>query len=330
MNVFIIQTIIMLVLAFIIFYLIIYNKSLKIERRISKYSIESIKKKEVSFFDLLYGQYHKLVHKISKALKKSSVITKYSLKYNKYISYDNEKDIVAMDFVSNKLLICLLFIVIISFARIIEGVIPSLIDVLISGLLGFFLLDIYFKFSDYIKKRQVEQELLNAIIIMNNAFRSGRSTIQAIEIVAHELKGPIKQEFKKMHLEISYGLSLDVVFDRFGKRVESEEVSYITSSLSILNKTGGNIIKVFSSIEKMLFNKRKLKQEMKSLTSSASMISKVLLFMPFVFVLFITLLNPSYFASLLNTTMGNVLLCVMVLIYALYAFVVNKIMKVRF
>lgn len=330
MNVFIIQTIIMLVLAFIIFYLIIYNKSLKIERRISKYSIESIKKKEISFFDLLYGQYHKLVHKISKALKKSSVITKYSLKYNKYISYDNEKDIVAMDFVSNKLLICLLFIVIISFARIIEGVIPSLIDVLISGLLGFFLLDIYFKFSDYIKKRQVEQELLNAIIIMNNAFRSGRSTIQAIEIVAHELKGPIKQEFKKMHLEISYGLSLDVVFDRFGKRVESEEVSYITSSLSILNKTGGNIIKVFSSIEKMLFNKRKLKQEMKSLTSSASMISKVLLFMPFVFVLFITLLNPSYFASLLNTTTGNVLLCIMVLIYALYAFVVNKIMKVRF
>ena len=81
--------------------------------------------------------------------------------------------------------------------------------------------------------------------------------MQAIEIVAKELKGPISQEFKKMHLEISYGLSLDVVFERFSKRIESEEVSYITSSLSILNKTGGNIIKVFSSIEKMLFNKRK-------------------------------------------------------------------------
>ena len=67
-------------------------------------------------------------------------------------------------------------------------------------------------------------------------------------------------------------------------------MKYITSSLSILNKTGGNIIKVFSSVEKMLFNKRKLKQEMKSLTSSASMISKVLLFMPFVFVLFIFVL----------------------------------------
>ena len=60
MNVFIIQTIVMILLAFIIFYLIIYNKSLKIERRISKYSIESIKNNEVSVFDLLYNYYLKL------------------------------------------------------------------------------------------------------------------------------------------------------------------------------------------------------------------------------------------------------------------------------
>ena len=223
-----------------------------------------------------------------------------------------------------------LFVFIITFARIIEGRFPSFIDLLISSLLGFFAIDIYFKFYDYIKKKQIEQDLLNAIIIMNNAFRSGRSTMQAIEIVAHELKGPISQEFKKMHLEISYGLSLDVVFERFSKRVESEEVSYITSSLSILNKTGGNIIKVFSSIEKMLFNKRKLKQEMKSLTSSANMISKVLLFMPFVFIAVISLLNPTYFKPLFNTSLGNILLIVILIIYILYAFIVNKIMKVRF
>lgn len=235
-----------------------------------------------------------------------------------------------MDFVSNKIFICLLFVFIIFFARIIEGTFPSFLDIMISSVLGFFAIDIYFKFYDYVKKKQIEQDLLNAIIIMNNAFRSGRSTMQAIEIVAKELKGPIKQEFKKMHLEISYGLSLDVVFERFSKRVESEEVSYITSSLSILNKTGGNIIKVFSSVEKMLFDKRKLKQEMKSLTSSANMISKVLLIMPFLFIGIISILNPSYFLVLFNTTIGNVLLFIIILLYVLYAFIVNRIMKVRF
>ena len=330
MNVFIVQTIVMVILAFVIFYLIIYNKSLRLEKRISKYSIDSIKDDSISLFDLLSNEYSKLVMKLSRILKKSIFLNKYSLRYNKYITYENEKNTVAMDFVSNKVFICLLFVFIIFFARIIEGVFPSYIDILVSALLGFFLIDMYFKIYDYVKKKQIEQDLLNAIIIMNNAFRSGRSTMQAIEIVAHELKGPIKQEFKKMHLEISYGLSLDVVFERFSKRVDSEEVNYITSSLSILNKTGGNIIKVFSSIEKMLFNKQKLKQEMKSLTSSANMISKILLIMPFVFVAIITLLNPSYFMSLINTSLGNVLLFVIVLIYGLYAFIVNKIMKVRF
>lgn len=330
MNIFIIQTIIMVLLAFIIFYLILYNNSLKLEKRISKYSIESIKNDSVSLFDLIYNEYKKLITYITKIFNKSVIIKKYASKYNKYITYENDKDIVAMDYVSNKVLICILFILIIIFARIIEGIFPSFIDIFISALLGFFSIDIYFKFYDYIKKKQIEQDLLNAIIIMNNAFRSGRSTMQAIEIVARELKGPISQEFKKMHLEISYGLSLDVVFERFSKRVESEEVSYITSSLSILNKTGGNIIKVFSSIEKMLFNKRKLKQEMKSLTSSAKMISKILLIMPFVFVVVISLLNPTYFTPLFNTSLGNILLIVIVIIYILYAFIVNKIMKVRF
>lgn len=330
MNVFIIQTLIMILLVGIIFYLILYNKSLKLERRISKYSIDSIKDDTVSLFDMLHDIYLKYVEKLSNTLKKSNVIKKYSLKYNKYLTYEDNNDKGAMDFVSNKVYISLLFVVIIIFARIIEGKVPSFIDILVSLLLGFFLIDIYFKIYDYFKKKRIEQDLLNAIIIMNNAFRSGMSMMQAIEIVSKELKGPISQEFKKMHLEIGYGLSLDVVFERFSKRVESEEVNYITSSLSILNKTGGNIIKVFSSIEKMLFDKRKLKQEMRSLTSSARMISKVLLAMPILFVVIITLLQRDYFKILITTNLGNILLFMIVLLYALYALIVKKIMKVRF
>lgn len=330
MNVFIIQTLIMILLVGIILYLIRYNKSLKLERRISKYSIDSIKDNTISFFDMLHDFYFKYVEKLSKILKKSSAIKKYSLKYNKYLTYEDNSDVGVMDFVSHKIYISILFMLIISFARIIEGKTPSVIDLLVSFLLGFFLIDIYFKIYDYVKKKKIEQDLLNAIIIMNNAFRSGMSMIQAIEIVSKELKGPISQEFKKMHLEISYGLSLDVVFERFSKRVESEEVSYITSSLSILNKTGGNIIKVFSSIEKMLFDKRKLKQEMKSLTSSARMISKILLIMPILFVAVITLLQKDYFKILLTTSIGNVLLIIIILLYILYALIVNRIMKVRF
>lgn len=330
MNVFIIQTVIILLLTFIIFYLITYNSALKLEKRISKYSVSSLKDEKLSLMDNISNKYNLLIKSISNILKKSVILKKYSLKYNKYIDYEEKKDTSSLDFVSNKIIISFIFIFVIVLARIIEGKFANIIDILLSGVIGFFIIDIYYKISSYIKKKLVERDLLNAIIIMNNAFRSGRSTMQAIEIVSKELKGPIKQEFRKMHMEISYGLSLDVVFERFSKRVESEEVSYITSSLSILNKTGGNIIKVFSSIEKMLFDKRKLKQEMKSLTSSSNMISKVLLIIPFIFVLFILLLDKNYFDTLFSSSAGNIILCLIIVLYLLYAFFVNKIMRVRF
>ena len=65
-----------------------------------------------------------------------------------------------------------------------------------------------------------------------------------------------------MHQEMKYGLSVDVVFDRFAKRMNLEEAEYLSSSLTILNRTGGNIVAVFNSIEKTLFDKKKLNEEL--------------------------------------------------------------------
>lgn len=326
---FIVQTIIILLLFAVVIYFIKYNKSLKLEKRIEKYSIPALVDKNISLFDKISDRYYKTMKVISRMLKKNKLLVKYSKKYIKYINYNNKKSLDEMDYISNKFVISFAFLFIDLFARSIEGSYPGVFEVIAMFVLGFFIIDIWFIFEDIVKKRQVEQELLNAIIIMNNAFRSGRSTIQAIEIVSKELDGPIKEEFQKMHIEISYGLSLDTVFERFGKRVDLEEVKYITSSLTILNKTGGNIIKVFASIEKSLFNKKKLAIELKTLTASSNMISKMLLVIPFIFGGLIYLINNTYFNPFFTSNIGKVLFGFIIIDYILYAYAINKIMKVR-
>lgn len=342
--------ILVLVLIIVAIYLLKYNRSLNFEKRISMYSIESINSSSFSVFDKLSEIYITIRNKVTKLLKKSSFLKKYSLKYNKYISYENEKDICAMDYVTNKFFISILFILLCLIADSIVVGMFGPFSITLIAIFGFFIMDIYFIIYDMVKRKRIEQDLLNAIIIMNNAFRSGRSTMQAIEIVSHELSGPIAQEFKKMYLEINYGLSLDVVFDRFSKRVESSEVGYITSSLSILNKTGGNIIKVFASIEAMLFNKKKLKEEMSSLTSSSKMLSIFLLILPPALILIISLLSydgnlvdiltsfnglqnfisNNYFSPLFGSMIGIFIFALIIIFYGIYAFVVYRIMKVRF
>ena len=175
----------------------------------------------------------------------------------------------------------------------------------------------------------MENDLLQAIMVMNNAFKSGRSIIQAVELVTKELDGPMAKEFKKMHLELTLGLSIDIVFTRFSERVKIEEASYLTASLTILNKTGGNIIKVFNSIEKSLFNKKKLKLELSSLTGSSRIIVYALISIPILFVTLIALINPTYFVPLYTTKLGAILTGIMLIVYIGYIMVVRKVMKVR-
>ena len=137
------------------------------------------------------------------------------------------------------------------------------------------------------------------------------------------------EEFKKMHLELSFGLGLDVVFKRFYERIKIEEVAYLTASLTILSKTGGNIVEVFSSIEKSLFNKKKLRLELKSLTSGSRMIVNVLMIVPIAFIMLIWIINPNYFMPLLTNKIGYVIIAIVTIYYIIYIISIRKLLKVK-
>ena len=306
-----------------------YKRSVLFEKRLTKYSVEAVYDRRVSVLDALVKQYIDVITRMSNVLGKSSILRKSSNKYEKYTPLYKELYKEPMDFISVKVLTAFLLVIIAVFAKTIQFEVLQLYEVFIPFIFGYILPDILYMTKYKLHRTRIENDLLQAIIIMNNAFKSGRSITQAIELVTKELDGPIAEEFKKMHLEISFGLSIDVVFKRFSERIELEEVTYLTASLSILNKTGGNIIKVFDSIEKTLFNKKKLKLELLSLTGSSKIIVYMLIAIPILFVVFISMISPSYFVPLISTPIGWMITGVIIVIYILYIICVQKIMKVR-
>ena len=234
-----------------------------------------------------------------------------------------------MKVMAKKVVIGFLYIIFAIVVKLIQGELAKPLEMLIPFILGFYTLDIiyYYKYINY--KKKIENDMLEAITIMNNSFKAGLSITQAVELVSRELVGPIANEFKKISTEISLGLDIEVAFKRFSERIKSDEAVYLTSSLSVLNKTGGNIIKVFNSIEKNMFNRRKLDNELKSLTSSSKLIMYVLIFVPIVFVIFVSLVNKEYFKPLFTNPLGIALLFIMIIIYITYIIVVRKALKVR-
>lgn len=321
----IMQILVMIFVLIIIIFLIRQNIALRYERRIGKYSVEPVNSENTSVLEGLMLRYKKLVKRLRKYTNK--IFPKTCLKYEKYVIYG--EDMEAADFVTNKIIISFVLL----FLEIIDTIFKweriSLLSVLIVLTFGFYILDIYLVYDRRKRKKSIENDMLRAIIIMNNAFKAGKSTIQAVEIASKELPEPINMEFKKMYRDMKYGLSTEIVFDRFAKRINLEEARYLSSSLTILNKTGGNIINVFSSIEKTLFDKKKLKEELKNSTASSNAVVKILLLVPFIFVAIIYLVSPGYFEPLFSSTIGYIILFIMALMFIAYAYLLQKIIKVR-
>ena len=319
-----------IIIGFLIFvFLYRYIRSIKLEKRFSRYSINSKKNTSISLFDTLYNKYIGFISSFSTILSKSKVIKTKATKYIKYNIAFNLNDQDGIKFVARKIFLGIIYAMLLFIIGIVRSNLINIFELFIPFILGFYTLDVIYYYRYYKYRKQIENDLLEAITVMNNAFKVGMSIIQAIELVTKELDGPISREFEKISTELSYGIDLDTAFRRFADRIKINEAVYLTSSLSVLNKTGGNIIKVFESIKKTMYSKKKLEQELKSLTSSSRFIMWVLIFVPVLFVLFIMAINPGYFKPLISNPIGYALILVMVLIYISYIFTVKRIMRVR-
>ena len=322
------QIIITSVLFIVIIFALRQAMLVRKERRIGYYSLEPLSDSSLSVSDKVSNWYFNFIKKQRKNLLKINYFVRRSKKYEKYIKYKNRDKIEAIDFITNKLVISLLFLILTVFSQVFTIKVLSIFELIINYFIGYYLLDIYLFFDYKRQKKLIENELLRAIIIMNNAFKAGKSTLQAVEIASVELPEPICDEFKKMYLDMKFGLSVDTVFDRFAKRVDLEEAVYLSSSLSILNKTGGNIVEVFSSIERTLFDKKKLNEELKNITASANMVIKILFAVPIFFTLIIFFLNPTYFNPLFSSPLGYMIIFIILIMFIIYILILKRIMRV--
>ena len=322
-SVLLVRILLGLIVLSIIILLFKLHKAIKLDRRIGRYSLRMNTSDELSYFDKLGEKYQVFV----KRCKKNGRLVKYSKSYEKYSSTMDGVD--AIVFVINKLIIAFSFVLLVIVSYTIQGKLIGLFGFIISFVIGYYIYDIYLIMAKKRRTQKIKNEMLRAVIIMNNAFKAGKSTLQAVNIASQDLPYPISKEFEKIGQDMAYGLSVDVAFNRFAKRVKLEEANYIASVLTILNKTGGNIINVFSSIEKTLFDKKKLEEDLKNSTAASNLVVKFLMVIPILFVLIIYIVSPTYFEPLFSSTLGYMVIFIIVMMFVIYIYLLNKIMKVR-
>lgn len=276
-----------IVVAFVFFFYRLLI-SLKNVKRISAFAITSKKNN-----DNLESIFFSFVHKISTFLSRLVIFNGVAKSYNKYLRTESSGLKSGMDFISLKFISAALITALYFFGCALYQTSINTTVAFLSFLAGFFAIDVYLKIKNESTDKINTSDILASIIIITNSLKANRSLEQALNSVILKSKPKIANEYRSVLHDLKLGLSIQEAFSRMYERTNIKKIDHIAKVLSLVNKSGVNIIEIFSSIEEDLIEEQKTSSEIKQINKFNNFFYLVLLFIPLIFTFFFILNNLS-------------------------------------
>ena len=316
------QIIAILIVILIVFSFFRLLVSIARSKRIEDFSIGS-NGDSFSFEQRLYG----IVYKLSDFIASLVIFNSVAASYDKYVAMGDNKFKKGMDFISLKTIFGFVVMVMyIIWAMIYSNEVSSLV-VLLTFVIGSIIPDIYYKLRYYKNNTDIVDDLLRAVIIINNSFRANRSIEQALNDVIERLNGPLKKEFMNVKNDLKLGIDLGTAFRRVYDRTKIRTIYDIANKMALIGEQGVNIVKVFENIEKDILDEERIRNDVKSLCKFNTLLYYILLFLPLVIIGWVILVN-SKLAALVFSDAAFIYVIVLGVIYVSYAIVLRKLVKV--
>jgi tight adherence protein B len=154
------------------------------------------------------------------------------------------------------------------------------------------------------KRRQFNNQLADALLVLANSLRAGFSLIQAMEMVSQEMPNPISGEFHLALREMTYGTATETALIHLSERVGSDVLDLLVTAMLIQRQAGGNLAEVLQNIHATIQDRLRIQQEIKTLTAQGRMSGYVIAALPFGIAAVLSLINPSYLFVLFHNPIG--------------------------
>lgn len=185
---------------------------------------------------------------------------------------------------------------------------------------------------DYLYEKRCStfvDQMVDAMTIMANGVKSGLSAPQAMERVVENMQNPISQEFALALSQTRLGVSLEESLNSLGNRIPKADVQMFVVAVNILKETGGNMSETFATITETIRERQKVQKKIEALTAQGLMQGVILTLVPFVLLCVFFFLDPNFIRPLFNTSLGLVLLFVMLSLQVIGGLVIRKLVKIE-
>jgi tight adherence protein B len=179
------------------------------------------------------------------------------------------------------------------------------------------------------RMRKLEQQLPDALDLITRAVRAGHSLPLGIQLLSEEMPDPIAGEFRIVHEQVSFGVSLQQALTSLCDRVPLTDFRFFVVSVLIQRQSGGNLTEVLGNLSGLIRVRLKLLARVKVLSAEGRMSAWTLSLMPFFIAGIMNLANPEFMSPMWTDPLGQSMLKVLLTMMFIGILVLRRIVRIR-
>ena len=174
-----------------------------------------------------------------------------------------------------------------------------------------------------------QEALPEAADLMGRSLRAGHSVQQSLEIIAAESKGPLAEEFRKLHQEQKFGVPLKDALRALAARIPSNDLQFLVTAIIVQKETGGDLIEILDRTTHVIRDRLRVEREVKTYTAQGRMTGWILSALPCVLLALTSIITPAYSTVLFHDPTGQMLLLAAAGLIITGSFIIRRVVKVE-
>jgi tight adherence protein B len=187
----------------------------------------------------------------------------------------------------------------------------------------------------YVQRRRsrrlarLEQQLPDALDLLGRALRAGHAFGAGLQMIGEEMAEPIAGEFRFVHDEVNFGVSLEQALANLSVRAPITDLRYFIVAVLIQRESGGNLTEVLANLSRLIRQRLKLFWHVRVLSAEGRMSAWLLSLMPFAIGGLMNVFNPEFMAPMWNDPLGVTIVRSMLISMACGVLMLRKIIRIR-
>lgn len=154
------------------------------------------------------------------------------------------------------------------------------------------------------RAEKLSDEMEDWLLVLASHLKSGVSLAKALRLSLDRLNGPLRNEVEDIVTVVDFGNTAKDALEMFEERIPAVEYKMVTVAVSVNTTLGGNLAEAFRNIAATIAERRRIRDEAKSLSSQGKLASNAIALVIIGLICALRLISPTYLDPFFKSALG--------------------------